>query len=83
MSFNYTLTIAFEVPISISMKRPKFQDVGCQGNLKFCQGIVREMSGNFVSSGVWQPCYITCVTEICKLNIKDEENLRIWFSPTS
>ena len=37
-------------------KRPKFHDVACQGNLKFCQGIVREMSGNFVSSEVWQPC---------------------------
>ena len=37
------------------MKRPKFHDVACQGNLKFCQGIVREMSGNFVYSGVWQP----------------------------
>ena len=37
-------------------KRPNFHDVACQGNLKFCQGIVREMSGNFVSFGVWQPC---------------------------
>ena len=37
-------------------KRHKFHDVACQGNLNFCQGIVREMSGNFVSSGVWQPC---------------------------
>ena len=32
--------------------------VACQRNLKFCQGIVREMSGNFVSAGVWQPCYV-------------------------
>ena len=38
------------------MNRHKFHDVACQGNLKFCQGIVREMSGNFVSAGVWQPC---------------------------
>ena len=37
------------------MNRHKFHDVACQGNLKFCQGIVREMSGNFVSPGVWQP----------------------------
>ena len=36
--------------------RHKFHDAACQGNLKFCQGIVREMSGNFVSAGVWQPC---------------------------
>ena len=35
--------------------RHKFHDVACQGNLKFCQGIVREMLGNFVSTGVWQP----------------------------
>ena len=39
------------------MNRQKFHDVACQGNLKFCQGIVREMSGNFVSAGVWQPCF--------------------------
>ena len=39
-----------------SMNRHKFHHVACQGNLKFCQGIVREMSGNFVSAGVWQPC---------------------------
>ena len=38
------------------MNRHKFHDVACQGNLKFCQGIVREMSGNFYSTGVWQPC---------------------------
>ena len=38
------------------MNRHKFHDVACQGNLKFCQGIVREMSGNFVSTGAWQPC---------------------------
>ena len=29
------------------MNRHKFHDVACQGNLKFCQGIVREMSGKF------------------------------------
>ena len=36
-------------------KRSKVHDVECQGNLKFGQGIVREMSGNFAFSGVWQP----------------------------
>ena len=39
------------------MNRHKFHDVACQGNLKFCQGIVREMSENFVFAGVWQPCW--------------------------
>ena len=51
--------MAFEVLRKVSQKndkKPKFHDVACQGNLKLCQGIVREMSGNFVSSGVWQPC---------------------------
>ena len=38
------------------MNRHKFHDFACQGNLKICQGIVREMSGNFVSAGEWQPC---------------------------
>ena len=42
--------------LSQPWNRHKFQDVACQGNLKFCQGIVRGMSGNFVSAGVWQPC---------------------------
>ena len=32
---------------------------------------------------VWFLVYVMYVTEICKLNIKDEENLRVWFSPTS
>ena len=32
---------------------------------------------------VWFLVYVMYVTEIRKLNIKDEENLRVWFSPTS
>ena len=52
--------MAFEVPRKVSQIdkkiQYKFHDVACQGNLKFCQGIYKEMSGNFVSSGVWQPC---------------------------
>ena len=45
------------------MNRHKFHDVACQVNLKFCQGIVREMSGNFVSTGVWQPCSCLLIHE--------------------
>ena len=48
------------------MNRHKFHDVACQGNLKFCQGIVREMSGNFVSAGVWQPCTVYAYTKAIK-----------------
>ena len=27
----------------------------CQGKLDFCQGKVREMSGNFETAGAWEP----------------------------
>ena len=37
-----------------------------QGKLKQCQGIVREMSGNFNWSGPWQPCWRVSLGErIC------------------
>ena len=28
----------------------------CQGKSDICQGKVREMSGNFDTSGAWEPC---------------------------
>ena len=31
--------------------------INCQGKIAICQGIVREMSGNFEPTQMWQPCY--------------------------
>ena len=30
--------------------------INCQGKMVICQGIVREMSGNFEPAQMWQPC---------------------------
>ena len=34
--------------------------INCQGKIAICQGIVREMSGNFEPTQMWQPCYYVC-----------------------
>ena len=63
-------------------KRPKFHDAACQGNLKFCQGIVREMSGNFVSSEVWQPCS-NCPRHTLRAHTMTQYPLPTFHAPTT
>ena len=41
-------------------------NVNCQGKIVICQGIVREMSGNFGPTQMWQPCIPFAVTPLSR-----------------
>ena len=52
-------TELFTVAMHQGLNKIKFlrQVQLCQGNLDWCQGKIREMSGNFVLSSLYEPCY--------------------------